>query len=62
MQAPVDAHDVPREVLCRIPFPVIEALAEKQWVAWRAACQFEIEHCKLFSTVPVNAPIPLPLP
>ena len=51
--------DIPWEVLY-IPLPVLEALAEADWVPWHWVERFEIEQCRASYTVPMSTPIPLP--
>ena len=55
----MEEWNMPWEVL-HIPYPVLEALAEQNWVPWHVVYQFEIEQCWLFGTISVFDPIPLP--
>ena len=42
-----------------IPFPVLTALVEKEWVPWHLAQQIEHQQCYTFGTVSINTVLPL---
>ena len=57
-KAPLELWNLPWEVL-EIPFPVLEALAVKEWVPWHVVNRIEAEACWQSGMVSMYAPIPL---